>query len=120
MSKRPSPEQWRSVLSTFHRSGQSQAGFCSEHGLSVSSLQYHLRRERFRAGDPKVEDAPSPQLLEVVPVEDRGGRPAKSHPALRIECSLDSPRVTIECPPGQLAELLTYLSTFHRQQGTGR
>ena len=120
MSKRRCPEQWRALLSAFHRSGKKQVDFCSEHGLSVSSLQYQLRRERSRAIDPKVEDAPSPQLLEVRPMEDRDDRPAKSHPALRIECSVDSPRVAIECPPDQLPELLAGLSTFHTQQGSRR
>jgi len=108
------------MLSAFHRSGKTQADFCSEHGLSVSSLQYQLRRERSRAIDPKVQSAPSPQLLEVRPTEGRDGRPAGSHPALLVECSLDSPHVTVKCPPDQLPELLAGLSTFHTQQGSRR
>ena len=108
------------MLSAFHRSGQSQAGFCSEHGLSVSSLQYQLRRERSRPDDPGVEASSSPRLVEIMPVHDRDSLPAEPRPALRVECSLDSPRVTIECPPGQLAQLLGGLSSFHDQREARR
>jgi|SRR6056297_25317 len=119
MSTRRSPEQWRALLIAFHRSGKKQVDFCSEHGLSVSSLQYQLRRERSRANDTEAEGTAGPRLLEIIPADGRGDlHPAGPDPALRVECSLDSPHVTIECPPGRLSELLAGLATFHDQHGT--
>lgn len=45
-------------------------------------------------------------------------RPAQSHRALRVECSLDSRTVSIDCEPDQLARLLGELSAFHDQDAT--
>ena len=117
MSQRRSPEQWRALVSAFHRSGQTQSDFCSDHGLSVSSLQYQLRRERSRADDTEAEGTAAPRLLEIVPTGARDDlRPAEPDPALRVECSLDSLSVSIECPPRHLARLLGELSAFHQQR----
>ena len=120
MSKRRSPEQWRSILSAFRHSGQTQAQFCSEHGLPVPTLQYQLRRERSRSGDHGAEPSAMPQLLEVTPIHDLDIAPEESHRTLRVECSLDSRSVSIECQPGQVSELLAGLSTFHDQRTARR
>jgi len=114
MSKRRSPEQWRSILSAFHRSGQSQAEFCARKGLSLSTLQYQLRRERHRTGGKDAGEAATPQLLELALPKGPSGLPEPCGSALRVECSLDSPHVTIECPPGQLGPLLAELSALHQ------
>ena len=120
MSQRRSPKQWRLLLSAFHHSGQSQSGFCSDHGLSVSSLRYQLRRDRSRANGTVAKGAAvAPRLLEVVPPVGRDDpRPsgAEPHPTLRVECSLDSPRLSIQCPPELLARLLGELSALHQQR----
>jgi len=113
MPQRRSPEQWSALLSAFHRSDQTQADFCSDHGLSVSSLQYQLRRSRSRANETETEETAPPRLLEIVPTDRRDEiRPGEPDPILRVECSLDSPRLSIECPPDQLARL----SSFHEQR----
>jgi hypothetical protein len=116
MSTRRSPQEWRSILSAFRHSGQTQAQFCSERGLPISSLRYQLRRERYRSGDHGADPSAMPQLLEVTPFDEAvGNRPAESHRTLRFECSLDSRSVSIECQPGQISQLLAGLSTFHDQ-----
>lgn len=117
MSQRRSPEQWRALLSAFHHSGQSQSDFCSDHGLSVSSLQYQLRRERSRADNTEAEGSAAPRLLEIVPTDALNDpHHARPHPVLRVECSLDSPHLSIECSPDRLAQLLGELSAFHQQR----
>ena len=118
MSHRRSPEQWRALLSAFRRSDQTQADFCSDHGLSVSSLQYQLRRDRSGANEADAEESAAPRLLEIVPTDRRDDlRPGEPDPILRVECSLDSRHLSIECAPDDLARLLAELSSFHRQRG---
>lgn len=117
MSQRRSPEQWRALLSAFHHSGRTQSVFCSDHGLSVSSLQYQLRRERSRADNTEAEGSAAPRLLEIVPTDARDdANPARPDPVLRVECSLDSRRLCVECPSDQLGRLLGELSAFHQQR----
>jgi len=54
MSKRQSPEPWRSILTVFRRSGPLQPEFCTREDLSLSTLRDQLRRERHLAGGKDV------------------------------------------------------------------
>jgi len=38
--------RWPALIRKFQRSGQTQAAFCERHGISVSNLQYHLKKTR--------------------------------------------------------------------------
>ena len=127
MSIRRSPKQWRSILNAFHRSGQSQAQFCSEHELSIATFRYQLSRERSRSPIQEVEPSALPRLIEVTARKDlklHSGSPSgslsMSEQALRIELSLDSRALTLDCRPGQLVEVLDQLAAFHDHRKTPR
>lgn len=42
--KRRSRAQWQQLIAACHASGHSQAGFCRQRGLALSTLQYWKRR----------------------------------------------------------------------------
>jgi hypothetical protein len=125
MSKRRSPEQWRSIMSAFECSSQTQSAFCSERGLTISSFQYQLRRHRSNKGNTKPEPSLATGLLEITPLSDRNclsitsaaNQPGRS---IRVELSLESRAFTVDCRPDQFAELIDQFSTFHDLRGAKR
>ena len=42
--------RWTALVRKFQSSGQTQAAFCERHGISVSNLQYHLKKTRSSEG----------------------------------------------------------------------
>lgn len=46
MAKRRSPAEWSKVISRLRRSGETQSSFCERQGLSLATLQYHLKKQR--------------------------------------------------------------------------
>ena len=57
---------WRDHIESWRESGQTQAAYCAEQGLSVNSLAYWLRRSRQEGLEP-----PEPlTLVAVRPVEE--------------------------------------------------
>jgi|SRR6056297_721056 hypothetical protein len=118
MSNRRSPEQWRSILSAFHRSGQTQAQFSRARGLSIATLRYQLQRERSRAIDPTSGE--SRRLLELTPIPaaQTGVSPTPNRDPVRVECSLGLRTIAIECQLDQIPQLLADLSTFDHQRDT--
>ena len=45
MAVKRTPEEWASILEEFKESGQTQAGWSREHGISAKTLQNHIREE---------------------------------------------------------------------------
>ena len=60
-------EQWRARVARWHDRSLSQAAYCREHGLSVSSFGYWRRRLRAAAGDGAGRVLPI--VLAASPVE---------------------------------------------------
>ena len=125
MSKRRSPEQWRALLESFDRSSQTQPAFCSDYGISISTLQYQLRRKRSGSGNRDSEPASTPRLLEVTPINDlktlTGAHDRTSQGgSLRVELSLESRAFTVDCRPDQFGVLLDEFSIFHDQREARR
>ena len=113
------------MLKAFECTSQTQSAFCLEHGLSISTLQYQLRRQRSGIHNPESKPPSTPELLEVTPISDGRSLPVPSPPvpanrSLRVELSLESRTVTVDCRPDQFAELLDGLSTFHDQREARR
>ena len=48
MASHRSKEEWRSLIAEHESSGESQAKFCRERGISPSAFQYHLHKGRKR------------------------------------------------------------------------
>ena len=63
MTKSERRRWWTATCEEYRRGGESQRAFCRARGLSVSSLQYWLRKRRSEA--PKTE---STALVEVATV----------------------------------------------------
>lgn len=38
--------RWPALIRKFQKSGETQSTFCDRHGISVSNLQYHLKKAR--------------------------------------------------------------------------
>ena len=53
MRRQRTTSDWASLIEEYRRSGRTQKDFCGERGISVSSLQSHLR-----AGFVEVSQAP--------------------------------------------------------------
>ena len=126
MSKRRSPEQWRSIMNAYESSNQTQSAFCSEQGLTISSFQYQLRRHRSTNSDSQPEPfSTAPALLEITPISDRENlaiTPEFDPPRqpLRVELSLESRAFTVDYRPDQFAQLIDQFSTFHDLRGAKR
>ena len=52
--KRRSREEIKRLVSEFEKSGLRPAKFCRSHGLALSILQRHLKRQRLENGQAKV------------------------------------------------------------------
>lgn len=46
MTIRHTSEQWSKLIALFQQSGQTQAAFCREHNIGISTLQYQLRKQK--------------------------------------------------------------------------
>ena len=101
-------EFWRDHVEGWRRSGQTQAAYCAEQGVSVKSLAYWLRRFR-----QEGVDQPEPlTLVAVRPATDSRSAGAFG-PALSLHSSAGWRLEFGALPPAAwLAELLA--------QGAGR
>ena len=45
MAANRTQEEWASIMEAFRQSGQTQAAWCREHGISAKTLQNHIREE---------------------------------------------------------------------------
>lgn len=76
------PEQWQQWLEAQTASGQSQAAFCAEHGLSKSSFQ-HWKRRLTGARSTGTPASSSSALFAPI-----AGAPAESDTGWTIELDL--------------------------------
>jgi hypothetical protein len=61
---RRSAAEWRDLISTFKRSGETRRAFCTRHGIALSTFAWWQGRERTR-----ISTTPSaaPAFVELVP-----------------------------------------------------
>jgi hypothetical protein len=82
-SKRTKREaQWRTRISGWRNSGQSQARYCAEHGLCVSTLGYWIKRLR-EAHCDTVEGEDKLTLVAARPMHALFGSSTSSQLTLR-------------------------------------
>lgn len=103
--KRSTEERAR-LLARFERSGQTQACFCRENGLSLSTLQYWLRQAQGRA--PTIVESgfvqvPAPVAAVCMPAA--GGEPAMGTVQIRLPSQIEL-HVGVGADPAWVGALL--------------
>lgn len=78
MATRRTSLEWSRLLTRYGKSGESQAAFCERHGISLTTLQYHLKKDRFR------------QSCEVVPAGFIELSSSSTNSKVELELSLPS------------------------------
>ena len=63
---RKTSKEWKRVVSDYEGSGKSQEKFSKERGISVSSLRYHLGKERSRGERNQVTELVVSKESEVL------------------------------------------------------
>jgi len=62
MNRKRNSREWEEILESFKKSGKSQASFCKENNIPLSTLQYHLLRRK--KGDRKNDLVKVPFTVE--------------------------------------------------------
>jgi hypothetical protein len=89
MAKQRSARRWASIIRSYRGSGLTQVEFCGRRGLALSTLTYHLRKERPQFD---TEGEAGPQLLELS---------VSARPANHLDWRSAIESVLIEVPTGQ-------------------
>jgi hypothetical protein len=88
-----SSSEWRSVLRAYAQRGpQTQSAFCKAQGVSVSTMQWHLKRSRSAAtGDLAVRhEAPmEPRLVRVELPSSRSVEVVVAGAVVRVDIGTD-------------------------------
>jgi hypothetical protein len=78
-AKRRTREEIRQIVSEFATSGMPQSGFCDSRGISRSTLDRHLRKQRAQDQGSRVGNR-----LLAVEIRTASGRPASSSSGLVV------------------------------------
>lgn len=113
MAKHRSARQWTSVIKSYRGSGLTQVEFCRRKGLALSTLTYHLRRERSDGvrGRSALEGEPGSRLLEVAVPATQAPRSGCAADSVLIEVALIRGEfLRIHCQSRQTGEVLRQIS----------
>ena len=107
MPRRPSTEEWSSLLAEFEQSGLQQKEFCAKHDLSIAAFQYWMYRKSKKHSESAAKISDS-----FVPIEVVGSAAPVARPGAAIEIALTGGivvRLPIGTEPRYLGELLRAL-----------
>ena len=110
MARHRTSEEWSTILAAYANRTGTQAEFCREHGVSKSSLDYNLRKQR-RDKTGRLRRSPRPRIVElpaqtaIAPISALDQKDAELSFHHRVLGEL-----TIRCHNRDLSEVISHLS----------
>jgi hypothetical protein len=113
MAKHRTARQWASLLRRYESSGLTQRAFCQRQGIALSTLTYHLRRNRRKAGSSAELEA-TPKLVELkLEADESVARAGAGAAVVRIELdALGNVPILIHCQSAQVGEILAQVRSL--------